>query len=48
MLPNLLQKLRKNDSRLSASAERTLLYIGTHGITLLLLTGLLVAVVLLD
>ena len=42
------QNLSNNRSRPFARAERILLYLGTHGVTILLLTALLLGVILLD
>jgi hypothetical protein len=47
-LAALWQKLRRNKSQPFARAKRILFYLGTHGITLLLLTALLLGVVLLE
>ena len=42
------QHLSNNRSRPFARTERILLYLGTHGVTILLLTALLLGVILLD
>jgi hypothetical protein len=48
MLAALWQKLGRNKSQPFARAEWILFYLGTHGITLLLLTALLLGVILLE
>jgi hypothetical protein len=48
VLATVRQKLRMNESRLLVRAEKILFYLGTHGITILLLTALLLGVILLE
>ena len=48
MIANLRQKLRMNESLPFVRAQKILFYLGTHGITILLLTALLLGVILLE
>ena len=48
MLAALRRKLRMNEPPACASAEKILFYLGTHGITILLLTVLLLGVIFLE
>ena len=48
MLATLRQKLRMNGSQPLGRAEWLLVYLATHGITILLLAALLLSVILLE
>ena len=48
MIANLRRKLRMNESHSFVRAGRIFFYLGTHGITILLLTALLIGVILLE
>jgi hypothetical protein len=47
VLTTLLKKLKMNENHLFARSEEILSYLGTYGITMLLLTALLLALILL-